>query len=160
MSNDEGTSYCVRFIQPEEWDDAMLLAWKTFLKFEAAEYSDEGIANFKDFIIDTNLKRMFEQGNYPLIAAFDGEQMVGMISLRNESHISLLFVDEEYHYQGIGRSLIEAMTGLVKQELGKTAVTVNSSPYAVGFYHKIGFYDVGQQTHRAGIIYTPMKLDL
>ena len=94
------------------------------------------------------------------MGAYDGEHMVGMIALRNESHISLLFVDKEYHYRGIGRSLVMAMTDYVKQELGKIAVSVNASPYAVGFYHKIGFHDVGLQTHSSGIIYTPMRLNL
>ena len=154
------SSYAVRFIGQNEWDDAMGLAWKTFLKFEAADYSEEGIANFKDFITDTNLKRMFDRGMYQVMGAFDGEKMVGMIALRNENHISLLFVDKEYHYRGIGRSLIAAMDDYVKRELGKTAVSVNASPYAVGFYHKIGFRDVGLQTHSSGIIYTPMRLSL
>lgn len=160
MIRENDTSYEVRFIGQNEWDDAMALAWKTFLKFEAADYSEEGIANFKDFITDTNLKRMFDRGMYQVMGAYDGERMVGMIALRNESHISLLFVDKEYHYRGIGRSLIMAMDDYVKQELGKTAVSVNASPYAVGFYHKIGFRDAGLQTHCSGIIYTPMRLNL
>ncbi len=160
MSREKDTSYEVRFIRQNEWDDAMALAWKTFLRFEAADYSEEGTANFRDFITDTNLKRMFDRGRYQVMGAYDGEHMVGMIALRNESHISLLFVDKEYHYRGIGRSLVMAMDDYVKQELGKTSVSVNASPYAVEFYHKIGFRDAGLQTHSKGIIYTPMRLKL
>ena len=160
MMREKNASYEIRFIGSDDWDVAMALASKTFLKFEAADYSEEGIANFKDFITDTNLKRMFDRGMYQVMGAYDGEDMVGMIALRNENHISLLFVDKEYHYRGIGRSLIMAMDDYVKQELGKTAVSVNASPYAIGFYHKIGFHDVGLQTHSSGIIYTPMRLKL
>ena len=99
----------IRYLKPEEWDDAMALAWKVFLRFEAGEYTEEGIHSFLDLISDERLKRLFEFGEYPVYAAFDGPQMVGMISLRNINHISLLFVSDAYHRQGIGRRLMEAM---------------------------------------------------
>ena len=41
MIRENDTSYETRFIGQNEWDDAMALAWKTFLKFEAAYYSEE-----------------------------------------------------------------------------------------------------------------------
>ena len=46
----------------EEWQDAMELAWKTFLKFEADDYTAEGIKSFQDFITDNSLYRMFQIG--------------------------------------------------------------------------------------------------
>ena len=36
-------------------------------------------------------------------------------------------------------------------------ITVNSSRYAVGFYHKLGFTDVEKEQLTDGIRYTPMK---
>ena len=38
------------------------------------------------------------------------------------------------------------------------AVTVNSSPYAVGFYEKIGFQPVGPEKKADGIRVTSMRL--
>ena len=35
--------YQIRNAYRDEWDDAMTLAWKTFMKFEADIYTDEGI---------------------------------------------------------------------------------------------------------------------
>jgi predicted GNAT family N-acyltransferase len=43
---------------------------------------------------------------------------------------------------------------------GITHVTVNSSPYAVGFYHKIGFTDVREEIEKDGIRFTPMSIEL
>ena len=43
---------------------------------------------------------------------------------------------------------------------GITHVTVNSSPYAVDFYHKIGFVDVREEIERDGIRFTPMRMEL
>lgn len=148
--------YIIRFASQEEWEDAMGLAWKTFLEFEADVYTPEGVRSFEDFITDSGLKRMFDMGAYQMISAFDHGKMIGMITLRNEMHISLLFVDRRYHRQGVGRALVMKMADYVKSELGKERLTVNASPYGVGFYHKLGFRDLGPEKQQDGIIYTPM----
>ncbi|MDD3368127.1 MAG: GNAT family N-acetyltransferase [Lachnospiraceae bacterium] len=142
----------------EDWDDAMNLAWKTFLQFDAPEYSREGIRNFNDFVTDNMLYRMFLSGAYQMIVAESTKQMVGMITLRDNSHISLLFVDEKYHKQGIGRQLLTALQEYLSTELDQHFMTVNSSPYAVEFYHKYGFQDLDHEICRDGIRYTPMKI--
>ena len=40
----------IRPIMNDEWDDAMRLAWDTFLIFEAPDYSLRGVYNFKNFV--------------------------------------------------------------------------------------------------------------
>lgn len=152
----ENKAYFIRMARQEEWYDAMALAWKTFLKFEAVDYSERGTKSFQEFITDKILYRMFLKGVYHLYIALEEEKIVGLISLRNEMHISLLFVDEKYHRQGIGRRLIAHLKNVEKIH----KLTVNASPYGVGFYHKIGFKDMGPKTEKDGIIYTPMILDL
>lgn len=152
--------YEVRFAETEEWEDAMALAWKTFLEFEGDVYPPEGIRSFEDFITDSELKRRFMMGKYQMLVALSYGKLVGMISLRNETHISLLFVDRYYHRRGVGRALIQALSDYVKEEIGRTALTVNASPYGVEFYHRMGFQDMGPEMQRNGIIYTPMILDM
>ncbi|MBO5293189.1 MAG: GNAT family N-acetyltransferase [Lachnospiraceae bacterium] len=136
----------------------MQLAWKTFLEFEAPVYKPEGIRSFYDFIKDDQLRRMFLMGAYQMFVAFADGKMIGMITMRGQGHISLLFVDEQFHRQGIGRVLIETLAGYLKNEMGMDRMTVNSSPYGVGFYHKLGFQDMGSETETDGIKYTPMEL--
>lgn len=154
------TSYQIRSAYRDEWDDAMALAWKTFLRFEADVYSPEGVRNFEEFITDTTLHRMFIMGAYQMFVALDRDKIVGMITLRNSTHISLLFVDEKYHRRGIGRALMEHLTNYLLTEVGADHVTVNASPYGVGFYHKLGFKDLRPEEVKDGIIYTPMKFIL
>ena len=36
-------------------------------------------------------------------------------------------------------------------------MTVNAAPYALGFYHKLGFQDTGMEETNDGIRFTPMK---
>lgn len=139
-----------------DWDEAVMLAWKTFLRFEAKDYGEEGIKSFRDFLSDSMLRRMFLVGNYPVFIASDGEKQVGMISLRDKKHISLLFVEENHHLQGIGRRLIACTENYIREEYRLSEITVNAAPYALGFYHRLGFKDMAPQLCKEGILYTPM----
>ena len=139
-----------------DWQPAMELAWRTFLKFEAGDYPEEGIHNFRDFLSDRSLEEWFQQGKYPLFVACQGQKLIGMVTLRNRNHISLLFVDEKYHRKGVGRALLRYASEYLGTELQCSSMTVFAAPYAVGFYHAVGFRDLGPQMMREGIIYTPM----
>lgn len=152
--------YQIRRAYEDEWDDAMDLAWRTFLKYEADIYSEEGVRNFEDFITDTTLHRMFIMGVYQMFVALDGNKIIGMITLRNTSHISLLFVDEKYHRMGVGSALISCLQEYLLMQTATDKVTVNAAPYGVAFYHKMGFRDIGPEEVKDGIRYTPMKFVL
>ena len=141
-----------------EWDICMDLAWRTFLKYEAPEYSDEGISNFKAFVYDDVLKNMFHNGSYQLFVAVKDGVIIGIISLRDNNHISLLFVESKHHRQGVGRGLINKLAEYLYTEMGQTSMTVNAAPYAVEFYHKVGFEDTGKEQESSGIRFTPMVL--
>lgn len=151
--------YLIRPLYKTEWEEAMQLAWDTFLIYEAPEYTKEGIKSFKNFIRDPILKQLFLEGKYQTLAAFCNGLMVGILGVRNETHISLLFVDREYHRQGIASKLLDRMFSQVFKEYGKRRMTVNASPYAVGFYHKLGFVDTNVEQTTDGITYTPMEIE-
>lgn len=139
-----------------EWDDAMALAWRIFMRFDAKDYTPEGIGSFQDFVTDTVLHRMFVMGVYQLFGAYDNGMLIGMLTLREETHISLLFVNERYHRMGIGRRLLDYVCDYVLKEEGHHHITVNAAPYAVGFYHRVGFADTNAEQVNGGIRYTPM----
>ena len=147
----------IRTLNENEWEEAMNLAWDTFILYEAPEYSKEGITSFRNFVRDPILKTLFIEGKYNVLAAFNNNIIVGIIGVRNETHISLLFVDSEYHKKGIARRLVEKTFERTYEKYGKREMTVNSSPYAVGFYHKMGFVDTDIEQTTDGIRYTPMK---
>lgn len=140
-----------------DWDKAMALAWRTFLKFVAKDYEREGIDSFRDFLSDALLRRMFLTGEYPMFIALDGGKTAGMVSLRGRKHISLLFVEGQYHRMGIGRRLVERLEEYSRREYGEKKITVNAAPHAVGFYHRVGFEAVAPPLSKDGIIYTPME---
>lgn len=148
----------IREAKLAEWNSAMKIAWETFLKYDAPDYTPEGIENFRRFIEDDMLRKKFEAGEYLLFVALDGEDVIGLITLREKNHISLLFVDDKYHKMGIGRKLVERLHDFMRIVSDQAYITVNAAPYAVKFYHKVGFIDKGLQVTTDGITYTPMEL--
>jgi len=156
----EFKSFSIRQAYKEEWTDTMTLAWNVFQKYEAADYSPRGVESFREFITDNGLYRMFLAGSYQVIVATENEKIIGMITLRSNTHISLLFVDATYHHRGIGKGLIDFAANYLLTEIGAEKITVNSSPYAIGFYHKVGFRDLAPETISDGIRYTPMEFYL
>ena len=113
---DKRKYYEIRPIYKHEWEDAMQLAWDTFLIYEAPDYSVKGVYNFKSFVRDPLLKKMFTYGEYIAIGAFVDKRMVGIIGVRNTNHVSLLFVDRDYHHQGIASALLKTVFSYVKTE--------------------------------------------
>lgn len=160
MDNLQGERFFLRMALEKDWESAMKLAWETFLIFEAEEYSEEGIESFRDFISDQWLKNLFLKGEYQMLVALDGERIIGFITLRNRCHISLLFVDKNYHRQGVGTALIQRLGEYLITEMGVDYMTVDSAPYALEFYHKLGFWDLAPRQENHGIIYTSMKKNL
>lgn len=152
--------YCIRPIRRNEWDMAMQLAWDTFLVYEAPEYEPLGVKNFHDFVKGKELKQLYLLGGYATYGAFtDDGIIVGIIGVRKENHVSLLFVEPQYHHQGIATALLEQVMKDAKRK-NIYEMTVNSSPYAVQFYHKIGFEDLDREISADGIRYTPMRIKL
>lgn len=150
----------VRCAYHADWDGAMKLAWDTFARFNAPDYSTEGIENFHKFVTDDMLRKMFVAGHYQLFVATEGDKYVGMLSLREKKHISLLFVDENYHRNGVATALLNFVKQYALYEEGTDVLTVNASPYAVGFYLARGFKALSEETEADGIRFTPMVLRL
>lgn len=150
----------IRKAEMADWEETMAMVWKTFMKFEASDYGVEGVDNFRRFILDPMLRRMFLLGTYHMFVATHLGKIVGMVSLRDKNHISLLFVDEAYHKKGIGRRLIDTIGAFSKEEYGKEEITVNAAPYGFGFYRKVGFCSVSPLLTNGGIKYTSMKKEI
>lgn len=150
-------SYQVRWAKKEEWKPAMEMIWRTFLKFEGNDYTEEGIRNFFEFITDDGLYQSFLKGEYQLMVAVDADRVIGAGSVRNRNHLSLLFVDENYHHRGVGRALLEQLWNYLRTEEGEHYMSVKASPYAVDFYRRLGFQAVTGEQEYSGIRVTSME---
>ena len=142
--------YPIRRLAPEEIPEALELCWRVFLKFEAPEYSPEGVAAFRASLDDKERTRQLD-----FYGAFDAEKLVGVLCMRAPQHIGGFFVDDAYHRRGIGRRLFEAM----RQDYETQVFTVNSSPYAVEVYRRLGFVPTDTEQLTDGLRYTPMRFE-
>ena len=136
----------IRKLKNKEIEEALKLVWEVFIEFEAPEYCREGVEEFKNFLNDKA-----EISHLCLYGVLEEQRIIGILAMR-DCHISLFFVKKEYHRKGIGKALFKYM----KNDTGKCRFTVNSSPYAIRIYEKLGFMpkDIEQVTN--GIRYTPM----
>lgn len=154
----DGTEYNIGLCAKNQWDDAMELAFKVFLKYESKQYGKEGTDNFANFLTSPSLEKLYKAGKYIVFVATLEEKVIGMISVRNGNHISLLFVDEKYHRQGVAGQLIKKLQDYLLKNTDYQTFTVNASPYGIPFYEKTGFKATGEETVTDGIIYTPMEM--
>lgn len=141
----------IKKIDEIQLTNAIDLIWSTFLQFEAPDYSEEGIQSFKDFIDNKEILKTLE-----FWGAYDNKELKGVIATNdNRKHICCFFVKAQYHRQGIGRKLWEYL----RENSQSKVITVNSSPYAVPVYHKLGFVDLDIEQVSDGMRYTPMKYE-
>ena len=142
----------IRKVFKEEIPEALALIWKVFIEYEAPDYTEEGIKEFKKAIDDNNWVEERE-----FYGAFDeNNKIIGVIATKDTNHISLFFVDGKYHRQGIGRKLYNKVKELNKEGY----FTVNSSPYAHEVYKHLGFIDTDKKQCINGLIFFPMKVEL
>jgi putative acetyltransferase len=72
-----------------------------------------------------------------LIAVIDG-RTAGFASLKGAEEIDMLFVDPEFARQGVGRTLVDALTKLA-QARGADRLTTEASDTAKPLFDRLGF---------------------
>lgn len=148
----ENANMVIRELTKKEWKEAFELVWRVFLEFEAQDYGESGIEEFRSSLKSPVYLSMLE-----VFGAFLENKIVGVIATRKKnSHIALFFVDKDYQGQGVGRKLFDFVVGNNKSG----ELTVNASPFAVDIYHHFGFVDTDTPKNANGVIYIPMKLSL
>jgi GNAT superfamily N-acetyltransferase len=138
----------VRRLYEDERQDTLDLAWRVFSEYESPDYSTEGTEEFRRCLHD-------EEYLYGIdyYGAFDDRKLIGLIGIRTKlEHICFFFVDGEYHRQGIGTMMFNYLLENYKSN----TITVNSSPFGVDFYKKLGFTPTEEEKTINGIRFTPM----
>jgi GNAT superfamily N-acetyltransferase len=94
-----------------------------------------------------------ESGRFTNIIYELDNNIVGYISMKDNSHVYHLFVDRHHQGKGIARQLWSA----VKRICPSSKYTVRSSIYAVPIYQKWGFVISDVVGEKDGIQYQPME---
>ena len=95
---------------------------------------------------------------YLFLVAHRDEKIVGMIAVRDSSHIFGLFVSPKYQGQNIASKLWCEAIKTTKNKNKDNVYTVNASEYALPVYTKWGFQIADVKQKRNGIEFIPLKL--
>lgn len=150
-------NYTIKEAKVEDSEKAADLVWEVFLEFEAPVYSDEGTEHFKEGLNYNTMRERLVNDKNKMWLCFDKDTIVGVIRVRPPCHINLLFVKKEYHRKGIARALYNEAAKHYKAIGSNIEITVNSSPYAVEAYRKLGFAETKPEQVVNGLRFTPMK---
>ena len=134
------------------------LVLRVFDQFIAPDYPEEGVKEFKSHITPEQLIERYI-GDHDIIVARHADKFLGVIDIRQQHHISLFFVDAEFQNQGIGKVLFQKAIELCKEKVPElNQISVNSSPYAVPVYKRLGFQETEEEQFKNGMRYQPMSL--
>lgn len=151
-------SLLIRRACPADIDELVVLVKSVFDRFVAPDYGEEGRDTFLKFIESDAFRQRWENGGVAWVACLNG-RVVGMLEIRDSSHICLFFTAADCQRRGIGRRLLaEAVDECQRRQARLEAVTVNASPYSVDIYKRLGFVETSNEQETSGIRFTPMSL--
>ena len=159
-------NYKIRIVKPNEVRSALNLALAVFMEFEAPVYSEDGIKRFIDDCIENEeYANTYISSKYFMMGAFgfdentECDKIIGMIAAKGDNHISMVFVNKNYHRQGVATAIMKEIITTLRLK-GADKITVNSSPYGLPFYHVFGFTDTDTEQTKNGLTFTPMVFEL
>jgi ribosomal protein S18 acetylase RimI-like enzyme len=131
-----------------------------FNEFVAPGYSKEARKTFRRQTRRQSRCKELRPGEMRMVAMSGGE-LVGVIGVRDVSHVHWLWVRKDWHCRGVARSLMaHVIAAVCEQRPDVVSITLNSSPYAIPCYLRLGFQISGDKVDQKGIICTPMQLRL
>jgi len=125
-------------------------------KFITHEFDSKARTHFLSANDGNSVEKNMKSGFSYHVAA-DRGRIVGVVGVKNKSHLYHLFVAEDSQGKGLARKLWERALRELTSEGDTRVVTVNSSNDAIGFYKKLGFNQTGPVIEKEGIQYNPME---
>jgi hypothetical protein len=99
----------IKRLNKNEFSKVLPLVWKTFLKFESLDYSEEGVQTFLNIINDQSFIYSLD-----FYAAYENLDIVGIIATRIKgSHIALFFVEENYQKKVLVESYLKKCVNII-----------------------------------------------
>ena len=122
------------------------------------EPSGAGAEKFIETMHPPAIGRVLTDERYDYQLGHVGDELAGVVAVRDHAHLYHLFVAAKWQGRGFGRLLWQAAR---KRALNKNVdgvFTVNSLAFALEMYRHLGFVPAGPRAEHDGIAYTPMRL--
>lgn len=133
---------------------------KVYDEFVSIDNSNEGNRFFYEWIKPSKIaERQCNQIN--IWVAFIDSKLVGMIEIRDNKYISLLFVDKNHQGCGIAKKLFDiSLKEIIRRDPKLDKFYVHASPYSIPIYKKMGFIETDNMQEENGIKYLPMEMTI
>jgi GNAT superfamily N-acetyltransferase len=140
---------------------AASLVRHVFNEHVAPLYMAEGINEFQAYASPEAFQARLGARLSAFVAEDPSGEIVGLVEIRDSSHLSLLFVSSLLQGRGIGAALVQKAVELCREATPPcAAVSVNASPNSVQAYKHFGFLPAGPEQERDGIRFVPMEMTL
>jgi GNAT superfamily N-acetyltransferase len=140
------------------------LARRVFASCVASGVSNAGRRSFLAYARRVRILERLDRGHRVLVAVMEG-RLAGMIEVRDDTHIAMLFVERDAQRHGVARALIAAAlpgegweaSADARAAVGTgTAITVNATPGSIAAYAHLGFRPTGPERDSDGLRVLPM----
>jgi GNAT superfamily N-acetyltransferase len=133
---------------------------KVYDEFVSIDYSNEGNRFFYEWIKPSKIAER-QRNQINIWIAFIDSKLVGMIEIRDNKYISLLFVDKEYQGKGIAKKLFEkSLKEIIRRDPKLDKFYVHASPYSIPIYKKMGFIETDDMQEENGMKYLLMEMTI
>lgn len=117
-----------------------------------------GAEAFLDSIAEQAVRGYISACNFLYLVAEIEHELLGVVALRDNSHLYHLFVARAHQGKGLGRSLWLAVKQAALRAGNGGRFTVNSSLNAIPVYERFGFIPSGAKVEKHGVAFLPMLL--
>ncbi len=140
------------------------LARRVFDSCVASGVSNAGRRSFMAYARPVRILERLDRRHRVLVAEMEG-RLAGMIEVRDDTHIAMLFVERDAQRHGIARALIAAAfpgegpqhSAATRAAAGAdTTITVNATPGSIEAYSHLGFRPTGPERESDGLRVLPM----
>ncbi len=131
--------YQLRQVTTEDIRPALDLALRVFIEYDSLDYGPDHTERMR-LSIEERIANpdIYLSGERLMYVALDDKKVIGIIETYGNNRISLMFVDSEYHRQGIATELMRLIGCELKRRCFDKIV-LNSSPNGLLFYKHFGF---------------------
>jgi GNAT superfamily N-acetyltransferase len=124
-------------------------------EFIVGEFSDEGRHHLLAHFGVAEMTVRLASAEYRFQVAEIDSALIGVVGVRDQTHLQYLFVSKPYQRAGLARRLWKEARRQAGNACGP--FTVNASSYAVPAYERLGFTAVGAVQEKNGVRFQPMK---
>lgn len=150
----------IRDMVDSDRDSVCQLILDLFDEFIGPGYSERGCRRFHRGTHKQVRRDYWQEGGFRKLAFSDGE-LIGVIGVRDNTHVHWLWVRRDWHRRGVARLLMRiAVDTILLRTPQADRLTLNASPYAVEAYKRLGFRAAGHEHINKGIVSTPMIMEL